>query len=311
MSTTEATSTHVHYQRDANADVLAYSKSSYSGYGPAKVGPYCKPDGTDDDPSILSLKRVIGLERRCFVPRPTTDEAIVKVLDHRAREKAVDCLNRALPHLVERDRRLAYELAAGVLRRRAELDRTLSLETVDPRLHDVLRLGAYQLRALTRVPTYAAVSTSVELAREIAGEGGARYVNQALRKLAKTASGEGGAGPSHPEWLLARWRHYFGIDETARLVAWNDARPALTLQPVRWTSDVLRARLTAAGFGVREAPMQAGLQITAGGTAPRSPLPARLPGFEEGAFIVQDPGPRPCAVAPAPAGSPELLGAGV
>ena len=196
--------------------------------------------------------------------------------------------DRALPHLVERDRRLAYELAAGVLRRRAELDRTLSLETVDPRLHDVLRLGAYQLRALTRVPTYAAVSTSVELAREIAGEGGARYVNQALRKLAKTASGEGGAGPSHPEWLLARWRHYFGIDETARLVAWNDARPALTLQPVRWTSDVLRARLTAAGFGVREAPMRAGLQITAGGTAPRSPLPARLPGFEEGAFIVQD-----------------------
>ena len=66
--------------------------------------------------------------------------------------------DRALPHLVERDRRLAYELAAGVLRRRAELDRTLSLETVDPRLHDVLRLGAYQLRALTRVPTYAAVS---------------------------------------------------------------------------------------------------------------------------------------------------------
>src|SRR5256886_17377633 len=25
------------------------------------------------------------------------------------------------------------------------------------------------------------------------------------------------------------------------------------------------------------------------GTAPRSPLPARLPGFEQGAFIVQDP----------------------
>jgi hypothetical protein len=37
---------YVHYQRDANADVLAYSKSSYGSYGPAKVGPYCNSDGT-------------------------------------------------------------------------------------------------------------------------------------------------------------------------------------------------------------------------------------------------------------------------
>ncbi|MGH7549045.1 MAG: transcription antitermination factor NusB, partial [Gemmatimonadales bacterium] len=70
-----------------------------------------------------------------------------------------------LDALGERDRRLAYELAAGVLRRQAELDRALVLATADPLLHDILRLGAYQLRALARVPAYAAVSTSVELAR--------------------------------------------------------------------------------------------------------------------------------------------------
>ena len=197
--------------------------------------------------------------------------------------------DRALPPLAERDRRLAYELAAGVLRRRAQLDGRLSLDTVDPRLHDILRLGAYQLRALTRVPPYAAVSTSVELAREIAGEGGARYVNQALRKLARTESGERAAGPSHPEWLLARWRQHFGIDETARLVAWNDRKPALTLQPLRGTTDELRSRLTEAGFGVREAPYGAGVQVTREETAPRSPLPSQLPGFQEGTFIVQDP----------------------
>ena len=182
--------------------------------------------------------------------------------------------DRALGSLIERDRRLAYELAAGVLRRRAQLDRMLELATADPRLHDVLRLGAYQLRAL---------------AREMAGEGGARFVNQALRKLASSGSGERGAVPSHPEWLLARWRKHFGADETARLVAWNDTKPLLTLQPVRWSLDQLRARLTEAGFGVREAPMSAGLQLSAAGTAPRSLLPDRLPGFHEGAFIVQDP----------------------
>jgi 16S rRNA (cytosine967-C5)-methyltransferase len=197
--------------------------------------------------------------------------------------------DRSLPTLAERDRRLAYELAAGVLRRRAQLDRTLSLESVDPRLHDILRLGAYQLRALTRVPPYAAVSTSVDLAREIAGEGGARYVNQALRKLARSGSGERGAVPSHPDWLMARWKKQFGAEETARLVTWNDCRPVLTLQPLRCTIETLRARLIEMGFGVREAPYGAGLQVTTGGTAPRSPLPAALPGFAEGAFIVQDP----------------------
>jgi len=210
----------------------------------------------------------------------------------------------ALANLMERDRRLAYELAAGVLRRRAQLDGMLELATADPRLHNVLRLGAYQLHALARVPAYAAVSTSVELAREAAGEGGARFVNQALRKLARSGSGERGAVPSHPEWLLARWRKHFGAGETTRLAAWNDTKPPLTLQPGRWPIDQLRARLTEAGFGVREAPYGAGLEVAAGGTAPRSPLPSQLPGFQEGAFIVQDPAHAlVCRFAAIPAGS--------
>src|SRR5437879_11692945 len=87
----------------------------------------------------------------------------------------------ALADLVERDRRLAYELAAGVLRRRAQLDRMLELATANPRLHDVLRLGAYQLRALARVPAYAAVSPRVRLAREVAGGQAGTAVNHAMR----------------------------------------------------------------------------------------------------------------------------------
>jgi len=197
--------------------------------------------------------------------------------------------DRHLAGLAERDRRLAYRLAGGVLRSQADIDRALALATVDPRLDDILRLGAYQLRALARVPAYAAVSTSVELARDAAGEGGARFVNRALRRLERTRSGERGAVPSHPAWLLARWRKHFGADEAARLVAWNDARPPLTLQPARWDPDALRARLQEADCGVAEAPYGAGLRVSPPGTAPRSLLPARLPGFEHGAFIVQDP----------------------
>jgi len=198
----------------------------------------------------------------------------------------------ALANLIGRDRRLAYELAAGVLRRRAQLDRMLTLTTADPRLHDVLRLGAYQLRALARVPPYAAVSTSVELARELAGERAAGYVNRMLRQLSRDAGcGMRDAGETHPRWLIERWRRRFGRAETERLLAWNDSRAPLTLQPARWDAATLTARLTEAGFGVREAPFGAGVVVVTGATHPASrlPPPAQLPGFAEGGFIVQDP----------------------
>jgi len=198
--------------------------------------------------------------------------------------------DRHLAGLAERDRRLAHELAAGVLRRRAQLDRTLPLSTADPRLHDILRLGAYQLRALDRVPAYAAVSTSVALARETAGEAAGGFVNHVLRRLARDAGcGMRDAAPTHPPWLVERWRRRFGAAETARLTAWNDAKPPLVLQPARCGRDALEARLRAAGFGVREAPFDAGIVLTPGDHASRIPHPAHLPGFEEGAFIVQDP----------------------
>jgi 16S rRNA (cytosine967-C5)-methyltransferase len=194
----------------------------------------------------------------------------------------------AVSSLAERDRRLAYELSAGVLRRQAELDRALDLERTDPRLHDVLRLGAYQLTCLTRVPRHAAVSTSVELARETAGEGPARFVNQALRKLTGIGYRVSGTGSTHPDWLVRRWTARFGPTETERLLAWNDAKPALTLQPAKWNQETLTHRLQDAGISVAEGPFEVGVRINPiPGT--RYPVPSRLPGFSEGGWIVQDP----------------------
>jgi len=208
----------------------------------------------------------------------------------------------AVTDLAERDRRLAYELSAGVLRRQAELDRALDLERADPRLHDVLRLGAYQLRCLTRVPRHAAVSTSVELARETAGEGPARFVNFALRKLG-TGYLVSGTGLSHPEWLVQRWSARFGPAGTQDLLKWNDTKPSLTLQAVRWDEATLAERLRDAGIDATEAPFGAGLRISpVPGT--RYPVPSHLPGFAEGAFIVQDPAHAlVCRFAAIPAGA--------
>jgi 16S rRNA (cytosine967-C5)-methyltransferase len=193
----------------------------------------------------------------------------------------------AVSALADRDRRLAYELSSGVLRRQSELDSALDLSRADPRLHDVLRLGAYQLRCLTRVPKHAAVATSVELARETAGEGPARFVNYTLRKLG-TGYQVSAIGSSHPEWLVRRWTARFGDTETQQLVTWNDAKPALTLQPARWDAETLVRRFDEAGIRVIAAPFGAGLRLDpiAGS---RYPVASRLPGFSEGGWIVQDP----------------------
>lgn len=194
--------------------------------------------------------------------------------------------------LPPRDRHLAHELSAGVLRTRRALDQALDISNVDTRLRDILRLGVYQLRRLDRIPPHAAVSTSVELARATAGEGAARYVNQALRKLAGSGDPRGHEREvvqSHPEWLVARWRHRFGLDALDRLLAWNDTKPRLVVQPVGWDSGSLRSRVESAGYTVELSPYDAGLVVSRTSTTPHSPLPKGLPGYAEGAFIVQDP----------------------
>ena len=175
-----------------------------------------------------------------------------------------------------------------MLRRQRELDSALDLDRADPRLHDVLRLGAYQLRWLTRVPSHAAVSTSVELARQTVGEGVTGYVNHALRKLTGTRSSVSGIRESHPDWLIKRWEDRFGHAETTRLIQWNDAKPDLIVQPARWDRGTLLSKLREAGVEVADAPFDAGIQVLRIADT-KYRVPSNLPGFTEGAFIVQDP----------------------
>ena len=199
-------------------------------------------------------------------------------------------LARALRGLDDRDGRLTHELAAGVLRRRGDLDVALApltehgWESVDPKVRTVLRLGAYQLLDLDKVPAHAAVGTSTELARWAVGEPAARFVNAVLRRLARDgapASASAGSRRSHPAWLLHRWDQRFGVDATDRLLLWNDSQPPLVLQPARRTTAEIAAGLARSGVASEPAPFDAGLSVDAS-------RPTDLPRFAEGDFIVQD-----------------------
>ena len=228
-------------------------------------------------------------------PRKAALQILRQVRDGQPFEMA---LSGGVGQLPEPDRRLAHELAAGVLRQRRMLDRQLAplvprgWGAVAADLQDILRLGAYQLTELERIPAHAAVDTSVALAKRAGGTRAAGFVNAVLRRLTRSAPNPeplAMAAPdalaaeySHPSWLVYRWVHAFGLDQTKALLQWNNTRPRLVAQAAREDLDALEARWRAAGISVHPAPHGAGLILD-------RLRPAEVPGYGEGLFIIQDP----------------------
>ncbi len=232
-----------------------------------------------------------------LAPRRAALNVLTQVRSGRPLDAALDGALRKLDD--DDDRRLAHEMAAGVLRRQQALDARLSAlvtrdwSEVPSRLQDLLRLGAYQLVVLDRVPAHAAVDTSVSLAREEGGPRASGFVNAVLRRLgAQPAAMDADADlaeagglarrHSHPLWLVERWLRRFGPEETRHLLEWNDRRPRLVLQPARQGAAELEQLWRSAGITVEPAPYGAGLVTD-------RRRPEELPGFAEGAFLVQDP----------------------
>lgn len=209
-------------------------------------------------------------------------------------------LDRAVGALGTDDRRLAHALAAGVLRRQAALDTMLAPHAtrgwskVPPELQAILRLGAFQLTDMDRIPAHAAVHATVELARARVGAHASGFVNAVLRRVSERVPAPlpppdpDVPAPylqgleSHPEWLVLRWLERFGRAGTEALLAWNDTPPSLVIQPARAPRARLTAALAGAGIGFHPAPFGAGLVVDAS-------RPTLLPGFAEGDFLVQDP----------------------
>ena len=217
----------------------------------------------------------------------------------------------AVEGLNQPDRRLAHEIAAGVLRRRTELDGRLrtfvsgSWRATAPDLKDLLRIGAYQVTALDRVPNHAAVQATVEVAKHEQGMRAAGLINAVLRKVAGQANGPARrqADPdqsdaritspvrelatrfSHPMWLVERWVANYGRKQAEALLQFNNQRRPLVIQPARWTADQLCAAFGRRGIDLE--PVSGNLGLILG--AQHAAQIRNLPGFREGGFVVQDP----------------------
>lgn len=145
--------------------------------------------------------------------------------------------------LQENDLRLATELIFGTLRQQRLLDQVLvscsakALIRLDAEVLAALRLGAYQILFLQRVPGRAAVHESVELVKSARLKSAAGFVNAVLRKVASSdlekvrkAFDEPTASAlsvrySHPEWLVERWLRRFGQGKLIQLLEHNNRTP--------------------------------------------------------------------------------------
>ena len=102
---------------------------------------------------------------------------------------------------------------------------------------------------------------------------------------------------------MRRWTERYGAEGAARLAEWNDGPPPLTLQAARWDQPILASRLVEAGLAVADAPWDAGLRVGKG-AADETLSPREFPGFDAGAFIVQDASAQlVCRYAAVPAGA--------
>jgi 16S rRNA (cytosine967-C5)-methyltransferase len=240
-----------------------------------------------------------------------------------ASELIDDELTRAA--LAPQDRRFVTQLVFGVLRRKGTLDALLKpfiqipFHAVQPRVWDILHLGAFQLAFLTHVPKHAAVNETVELANYVGSPKGKGFVNGVLRRVAELVTDEFAekpgpdavpfesaryrtltkpvlpnpmaepaaylaAGHSWPRWLADRWLDRFGAEECTRLGFWFNAPPPLWIRTNKLHTDreSYRLQLAAALIDAEPGEHPQSLRLT------ESHAIRDLPGYADGDFTVQD-----------------------
>ena len=242
---------------------------------------------------------------RGAAPSRTPREAALRVLTACQRDGAwADAALRAeleRANLSPQDAALCSQLVYGVLQNRLLLDFRLApfctqrLEHLQFPLPDILRLGAFQILFLDRVPDHAAVHEAVELTRSAGRERAAGLVNAVLRKLTSQKDNlpplpEGMEGLSirysHPLWLTGRVTSLLGEEEAGRFFRENNRIAPLPIRvnERRTTVETLREELERGGVSAEPHPWVPGCLLLNGAGDPR-----QLPAFREGRCYVQDP----------------------
>ena len=234
-------------------------------------------------------------------PKANVRQEAIGVLERCWRERcSVDPLLAAAQARLNdhRDRQLTAAIVRGVLRRLRGLDWVLArfskhpLAKMRPLPLSALRAGVFQLLYMDRLPAAAVVNETVKALRVkrqprwLTG-----FVNGLLRRVARereevmAALDEAPLGVrlNHPDWLVERWRRRYGEEGVRRICAANAGEAELCLH-INGSAAAYHERLRAAGI---EAAAGRYLPTCLRLPAYRGPV-AALPGYDDGAFFVQD-----------------------
>lgn len=204
------------------------------------------------------------------------------------------------------DAALCTRLVYGVIQQRMLLDFYIGAycsqkpDYLQPPLLDILRLGAYQILFLDKVPDSAAVNEAVNLTKKVKRAQASGLVNAVLRKISQNKN-DLPAIPdrdaeqylsirySHPKWLVKRLTAILGREEAETYLNANNGVAPMTVQvnPLKTSEADLTAELEAVGVTVQAHNWVPGcLELFGTGDL------AALPAFREGKFLVQDPAAR-------------------
>jgi 16S rRNA (cytosine967-C5)-methyltransferase len=209
-----------------------------------------------------------------------------------------------MARMSDADRRLTTTLVLGVLRWQISLDQSIRASLskpqakLDPAVLAALRLGAFQLLHLDRIPAHAAINESVELTKRSGLRSAAGLVNAVLRKIGSAAgdtksliSGQEAekieralapaALAAHPAWLVERWTKFFGPDTAGAICVFDQSEPVHT---VRFASPEVESEVIESGGGLAPGNLLTAARIVASGSITHTLA------FHEGRVRFQDEG---------------------
>jgi len=215
-------------------------------------------------------------------------------------------LGARLKGLSPADAGLCSRIVYGVIQNETLLDFYLSglcsqkLERLQPPLADILRIGAYQILFLDRVPDSAAVHTSVELAKDAGRGQAAGLVNAVLRRLCREKE-DLPAIPdrdeakylsirySCPKWFVKRLLALLGREGAEAFLTASGGQPpaAAQVNTCRFSAEEALQALADEGVRAERHPWLADCLLLHG----MGDL-ERLRAFQDGMIYIQDPAAR-------------------
>jgi 16S rRNA (cytosine967-C5)-methyltransferase len=208
--------------------------------------------------------------------------------------------SRTYDRLAELDHSLTTELVMGVLRWRSLLDSQIAgtsdqpLSKLDLEILTALRIAAYQLGWLTRIPARAAINESVELVKRARKRSAAPFVNAVLRKLAArttpldmapqlastyTSAETLATDSAHPLWLVERWVEAYGLEAALNICRYDQSVPVTAIRLRRPEAE---AQLHAEGIELAPGVFLASARRVVQGNVTRTAA------FRTGLCVIQD-----------------------